>query len=493
MPEIADNGAELDALAAMEPEEQKRAVDAVREGKAKSVRGASTRPPSAPKPSMKPTPEPPSRDELAAALLERAEHLRARKNFYEAAHPETKQHVAGAHASNATQGNAHASANPAFASDAAEKTRLSRRAVEVSVHRAEAISPEVKEAIADMPEIADKGVDLDALAAMEPEEQKRAVDAVREGKAKSVRGASTRPPSAPKPSMKPTPEPPSRDELAAALLERAEHLRARKNFYEAAHPETKQHVAGAHASNATQGNAHASANPAFASDAAEKTRLSRRAVEVSVHRAEAISPEVKEAIADMPEIADKGVDLDALAAMEPEEQKRAVDAVREGKSKSVRGASTRPPSAPKPSMKPTPEPPSRDELSARNTSAPARTFTRRRTRRRNSMLRAPTPATRPKATPTQAQILRLRRMQQKKPGCHAARLKCPSIAPKPSAPRSKKPSRTCRRLQIRAWISMRWRPWSRKNRSGQWMPCVRGSRKAYGGRALDHHLRPSPA
>ena len=81
--------------------------------------------------------------------------------------------------------------------------------------------------------------------------------------------------------------------------------------------------------------------PSFVEDTAQKSGMSERSVRKSVHRAEAISPEVKEAIADMPEIADKGVELDALAAMEPEEQKRAVDAVRGGKSKSVRGASTR--------------------------------------------------------------------------------------------------------------------------------------------------------
>ena len=54
--------------------------------------------------------------------------------------------------------------------------------------------------------------------------------------------------------------------------------------------------------------------------------MSERSVRESVHRAEAISPEVKEAIADMPEIADKGVELDALAAMESDAP-RAKDAI----------------------------------------------------------------------------------------------------------------------------------------------------------------------
>ncbi len=248
------------------------------------------------------------------------EHLCARKNFYEAAHPETKH---GANRDRPSGQFGHTD-DSAFVADTAEKTNTPERSIRRSVRRAEAISPEVKEAIADMPEIADKGVELDALAAMEPEEQKRAVDAVREGKSKSVRGASTRPPSAPKPSMKPTPEPPSRDELAAALLERAEHLRARKNFYEAAHPETKH---GGAPGAAGGGKVAKVANlAAFATDTAGRTGMSGRVVYRSVRRAEAITPEVKEAIANMPEIADKGVELDALAAMESDAP-RAKDAI----------------------------------------------------------------------------------------------------------------------------------------------------------------------
>ena len=143
---------------------------------------------------------------LELTQLERAEHLRARKNFYEAAHPETRPVTErGGPGRGKTAANSAAVLSaPSFVEDTARKSGMSERSVRESVHRAEAISPEVKEAIADMPEIADKGVELDALAAMEPEEQKRAVDAVREGKAKTVRGASTRPPSAPKP--KPDPQ-----------------------------------------------------------------------------------------------------------------------------------------------------------------------------------------------------------------------------------------------------------------------------------------------
>ena len=120
--------------------------------------------------------------------LERAEHLKERKALYLVKHPETKRYVAGAHASNHKQGNASDNLSLAsFAEDTASKTGLDKRTVERSIRRAESISPEVKEAIADMPEIADKGVELDALARMPAAEQKRAVEAVKSGAAASVR------------------------------------------------------------------------------------------------------------------------------------------------------------------------------------------------------------------------------------------------------------------------------------------------------------------
>lgn len=94
----------------------------------------------------------------------------------------------------------------------------------------------------------------------------------------------------------------------------------RKELYETKHPETKQGVAGANASNKSQGKKHASANFSFASDTATKTGMSERAIQLSIHRADAIAPSVKDAIRDTP-IADKGVDLDALAKM-PEAEHR---------------------------------------------------------------------------------------------------------------------------------------------------------------------------
>jgi ParB-like chromosome segregation protein Spo0J len=112
--------------------------------------------------------------------------------------------------------------SPYFVKDTAERTGESERSIRRDIERAEAISPTVKDLIASLPQIADKGVELDALAAMKPEEQQRAVEAVREGKAKSVRGANVDPPrrvpAAPKPAM----APPSREELARAVQNVAE-------------------------------------------------------------------------------------------------------------------------------------------------------------------------------------------------------------------------------------------------------------------------------
>jgi ParB family transcriptional regulator, chromosome partitioning protein len=123
--------------------------------------------------------------------MERAEHLRERKVWYEELHKQTKhggdRKSEEWHKSSRQLGDLNGA--PSFVEDTAAKTGMSERDVERCVRRAEAIAPEVKEAIHDMPEIADKGVELDALAAVEPEEQKAAVEAVKSGKARNVREA----------------------------------------------------------------------------------------------------------------------------------------------------------------------------------------------------------------------------------------------------------------------------------------------------------------
>jgi ParB family chromosome partitioning protein len=126
--------------------------------------------------------------------LERAEHIRVRKIVYEQLHPETKH--GGDHGNQYTGGKPRQDPKlgscqgpPSFIDDTAEKTGMSRTDVARSAHRADAIDPEVKDAIRDMPEIADRGVELDALAEAEPEDQKAAVEAVKSGKARTVREA----------------------------------------------------------------------------------------------------------------------------------------------------------------------------------------------------------------------------------------------------------------------------------------------------------------
>jgi hypothetical protein len=61
-----------------------------------------------------------------------------------------------------------------------------------AVNRAEKIPPEIRDEIRDTPAIADKGVELDALANATPERQAAAVAAVKSGEAKSVRQALAR-------------------------------------------------------------------------------------------------------------------------------------------------------------------------------------------------------------------------------------------------------------------------------------------------------------
>lgn len=53
-----------------------------------------------------------------------------RKEAYEALHPETKAHVAGAHGANKAMGNASANLAPAFTADTAARTGQSERSVQ---------------------------------------------------------------------------------------------------------------------------------------------------------------------------------------------------------------------------------------------------------------------------------------------------------------------------------------------------------------------------
>ena len=122
--------------------------------------------------------------------LERAQHLKRRKELYLAAHPETGTGKAPGKAGGGKV--AKTDKLSTFAADAAEKVGASDRDVRRAVRRAERIAPDVQDAVAALPAIADSGVELDALARMEPAQQREVVAAVKAGTARDVRQAATR-------------------------------------------------------------------------------------------------------------------------------------------------------------------------------------------------------------------------------------------------------------------------------------------------------------
>lgn len=122
--------------------------------------------------------------------LERGEHLLKRKAVYERLHPQTKAGAAQAAGMNRAIGNdVAANLAPTFVPDAADKTGASETAIKRSIRRATKIDEKVRDRIRDNPEIADSGVELDALAGMEPQQQRRAVALVEAGQAAGIRDA----------------------------------------------------------------------------------------------------------------------------------------------------------------------------------------------------------------------------------------------------------------------------------------------------------------
>ena len=119
--------------------------------------------------------------------LERAEHLKERKDLYEMKHPETRQGGTPGRAGGGKQAkNENISS---FAQDAAERTEKTTRSIQQAVRRADKIDPEVRDQIRDIDAIANNASELDALASMGAKEQKAAVRSVIEGEAHSVREA----------------------------------------------------------------------------------------------------------------------------------------------------------------------------------------------------------------------------------------------------------------------------------------------------------------
>ncbi len=118
-------------------------------------------------------------------------------------------------------------------------------------------------------------------------------------------------------------------------LDRAVFLAERKKIYEELYPETKAGAAGANA------RWHTTAKFAFASETAERCGLSERSIQLAIQRYSRIAPDVREEIA-LTWLAHKGTELDALAKLEPDEQRKAVGMILSGEEaapKSVNEAS----------------------------------------------------------------------------------------------------------------------------------------------------------
>jgi hypothetical protein len=94
--------------------------------------------------------------------------------------------------------------------------------------------------------------------------------------------------------------------------------RRRKEIYEAIHPETRAHVAGAHASNKAQGNASAKLAPAFTSDTAKRTGQSERSVQPMP--VAAVSAERENASTEWQDETEKEAEQEQLADALPVEQ-----------------------------------------------------------------------------------------------------------------------------------------------------------------------------
>lgn len=102
-------------------------------------------------------------------------------------------------------------------------------------------------------------------------------------------------------------------------VDRARQTARRKAIYLELHPETAQHVAGAHASNAAQGNATENFSAAsFAADTAAKTGVTDRVVRLHAERGEKVIDEVMDMIRGTK--LDTGSYLDKIKRLPPNEQ-----------------------------------------------------------------------------------------------------------------------------------------------------------------------------
>ncbi len=112
------------------------------------------------------------------------------------------------------------------------------------------------------------------------------------------------------------------------VLERAEHLKRRKEIYEARYSEAKAGVRRAYGMHQALGHdVDEIISPTYAEDAAAKLNTTPRTVQHEVQIATAILPEVRDAIRDT-EVADCKTDLLLLARMDADHQRAVADVIR---------------------------------------------------------------------------------------------------------------------------------------------------------------------
>lgn len=117
--------------------------------------------------------------------LERGEHLARRKELYLRVHPET------AHGGDRKSADFQVaiSATRSFVGDTAEKVGASERSVREAIRRVNKIDEKVRDRVRELPDIANSGVELNALADMDAAQQKKAVALVESGQAVGIRDA----------------------------------------------------------------------------------------------------------------------------------------------------------------------------------------------------------------------------------------------------------------------------------------------------------------
>lgn len=116
--------------------------------------------------------------------LQRADQLAKRKRLYEALHPNRRKQ--GHHRSRDPQNSTEL--KESYFNAEAARTGRSHQSLRNDVRIAESIAPDVKEAIGNTP-VADSGVELMALAKLDPTQQRAVVAKLASGEAKRVREA----------------------------------------------------------------------------------------------------------------------------------------------------------------------------------------------------------------------------------------------------------------------------------------------------------------